>query len=308
MWRLSVFEKLHAVSKAHDDAIKSLAFHVPSGSVISAGLDKTVQFWSLEEQPRGAIFSGVLPIEENEEHFANQPEQQEENISSLLELQGVHQSQGHQRRQLSFFLKKTDSLLTERIIEMQLPKAKPDEIFLLVANNKCIDRLNLEEKSLVPGYIRENEDIMTFCVSPSGALLVTSLVGVFPCFHLWMVDHRSHVGENPFKMFSNRKFYWRTSEPDQNLTNPFRRQRLSVINSLFQSCIIKFCRRIMVTLTNLSKLREQKLPKKLILLQTSIGFGSLERKKTSRPKFPLQKKTQAQAEIGSSLLRKKHFF
>lgn len=215
VWRLSYFNKLFTVSKAHEDEVRTLVYHSPSETVLSAGLDKMVYFWSLEEQQTSAIFAGVPPIDEDAELLVDRPDpviRPPGNVVSLLELQQGRRFSRTDDRQANYSLKKEDSFETDRIIEMQMSPGKTDECFMLLANNKCINRMNVASREVTSEYIRENEDIMTFCINATGTLLITSIIGTFPCFHLWMIDHRSYIGENPFKMFSNRKFYWKTSK------------------------------------------------------------------------------------------------
>lgn len=215
LWRLSFYGKLYTVNKAHEDEVKTLVYHVPTETVLSAGLDKTVHFWTLDQQQRtGAIFSGVPAIEEDAELLVDQSEplnRSAPNVSSLTELQPRRLVRAEDP-EIKYILKKEDTVETDRVIEMQISPGNADECFMLLANNKSIDRMNVSTQRVTPSYIRENEDIMTFCMNESGSLLITSIIGAFPCFHLWMIDHRNYIGENPFKMFSNRKFYWKTSE------------------------------------------------------------------------------------------------
>ena len=213
IWRLSSFSKLHFLPKAHEDSVQSLIYHFPSSTIISAGLDKAVRFWSIEERQTENIFGNVPVITENEEISDEQTDAIDSvnpRLTSLLEL--TQPTRNTRNERVGYELKKSGNLASERVIEMQMPENKTDDCFLLLANNKSIDRLTIDGRVLVPGYIRENEDIMTFCINRSGTLLITSIIGTFPCFHLWMIDHRRYIGENPFKMFSHRKFYWRTSK------------------------------------------------------------------------------------------------
>jgi WD40 repeat protein len=207
IWRLSFSEKLFTVSKAHDDAVKSIIYHKKSDSIISSGLDKILHFWTLEEQRNRGIFSLEPAIEEEYEMIVDREDENNPNISSLTNIERPNNNPT-----TKYKLSRKEKLKTDRIIEMKLCPQRPDECFMLKANNKEISHMQISERMINNQYIQENQTIMTFCINSKGTLLITSLVGKFPCFHLWMIDHKSFVGENPFKMFSNRKFYWKTSK------------------------------------------------------------------------------------------------
>ena len=226
IWRLSFSQKIFSLSKAHEDAVKSLVFHPPSGQVLSVGLDKQVVFWSLDEQENRSIFShGVQVIEENEEELQGEGSSQENNVSSLADLQRANRPRMGSSPRINYVLKKKDKLVVDRILEMQTAEDQRDVAFMLVADNRRVSRLTISTKTVLESYIEENQEIMTFCLNKSGTLLITSLIGAFPCFHLWMVHHSSFSGENPFKMFDKRKFYWKPGrwmgDPGASRTVPF---------------------------------------------------------------------------------------
>lgn len=178
--------------------------------IISGGLDKMLYFWTIEEQQNRDIFSITPVIQENDEIFIDQQEQTNVNMSSLTNVPSYQNDIVNPRNKPVLIRK--EKIKTDRVIEIKMSPDRKDECFMLLANNKQIAHMDISTRTINTKYIQENQDIMTFCINPRGTLIITSLIGAFPCFHLWMIDHQNYVGENPFKMFSNRKFYWKTSK------------------------------------------------------------------------------------------------
>lgn len=211
---MSFSQKIYTIVKAHQDAVKSLIYNSNTKSILSGGLDKSIFFWKLEEENRN-IFENTPVIEENEEIEINEESQEnilnQNNVSSLNEISGENQTSRNMLN-LNYKLIKEEKIETDRILEMQVSSKDSDFCYILTANNKSIHRMTISSKKIITQYIQENEDIMSFCINSTGTLLITSLIGTFPCFHLWMIDHTSFVGDNPLKMFSEKQFLWKTSK------------------------------------------------------------------------------------------------
>lgn len=190
------------IEKAHEDAVKGLVFFAETDTIISGGLDKQVIFWSLEQQENRDIFTQVDPvIEEIEEEGGN-------TANLLNRPSNGDQNSGNPR--VNYTLVKSEKMTIDRVIEMNQPQQRNDICFFLIADNKSVHKMRISSKEVARDYVKENQDIMTFCVNDAGTLLITSMIGSLPCFHLWMIDNTRYTGNNAFQMFSKRSFHWKT--------------------------------------------------------------------------------------------------
>jgi WD40 repeat protein len=217
IWRLSFLQTIGTISKAHEDAVKGLIYHPATETVISGGLDKFMIFWSLEKEGNERVFTQAIEvIEENEEDVVAEendtPAQLMNNTSSIGEIVNFGNVEQESGPKVNYTLVKKDKMSVDRIIEMNQPGEQADLVYFLIADNKSIHKMRISDKEIVKSYIKENQDIMTFCVNGSGSLLITSMIGTVPCFHLWMISHSDFLGENPVKMFANKKFFWKSGK------------------------------------------------------------------------------------------------
>jgi hypothetical protein len=91
----------------------------------------------------------------------------------------------------NFVLKKENSKLLFRINQMKVARLNQTRLFLLSVANHSISIYDTQTDSLNRDFIQESQSIMTFCVNPSGSLLITNCCSLIQSFNLWLVDKNS---------------------------------------------------------------------------------------------------------------------
>ena len=182
---------LENVQKAHEDAIQSIIYSATHDKIYSGGLDKSLKEWSLQAQSQSSmnIFSNV---NEEETPFSISIVENPIETRTVNQLTGNRLSNnGNSTNDLGFqilTLKKIKEYVCPRVNEMILPEENDSCVYIFSVAKKSIDRFHIEEEKFEDLFIQETQEIMTFCLNRKGTLLVTSLIGLVPCFHLWMVD------------------------------------------------------------------------------------------------------------------------
>lgn len=199
VWRLSFCQLIHNIDKAHEDAVKSLIYHPLTKKVFSGGLDKILREWSLSSETTNPdnIFSQVsitigsgipeeipqTPEPEAPQNLITELDPPNENL--LLENNSNH----------NFVLKKGKEITCSRINEMLLAEQNFEFIYILSLANKTIARFDPINEKMDDQFVCESQDIMTFSINKKATLMITSLIGTVPCFHLWMLNGKNFLSK-----------------------------------------------------------------------------------------------------------------
>lgn len=186
-------DKVFEMSKAHEDAVQSIIYNQATQFVYSAGLDKILNKWDLVEQiPETPIFTNRFEVlqESNNNNNNDTLNQQDSQNEDRIENEN-NMTEENLINPKNFILKKENSKLFFRINQMKVASLNKTKLFLLSVANHSISIYDTHTECLNKDFIQESQSIMTFCVNPSGSLLITNCCSLVQSFHLWLVDKNS---------------------------------------------------------------------------------------------------------------------